>query len=489
MSYIRIPAALGRWLPITLVLTAMSSAAFATTYDVYTDADFAPLLAHDWNNPSVGLQPGDEVIVHGGTYSNEISISAQGTSAAPIDIHALAGDPSGPPIVSNSVIFDASQYVTVDGLHLMTGCPTYDGALFVNGATANTITNADISSCNQGIATDPSAGADNVISNNTVHGNPNAGIYLNGSATANGTHVFGNIVHNNGYDGIAISGNNAIVEYNTSYANGQASIGTSGIHVFAGYSGAPTGYGQNNIIRYNIVYGESDYGGPHDGNGIELDLYAVANQVYFNEVHGNDGDGIVLFGAESNWVFNNTIYQNGQDTAHVSSDLEITGNTSDSSGSFSGVSINNIIANNLIGSLSTSPSIAVEIDSVSNTIGNQLIVPGSGGAIDVIIESYSGTVLSTYTTIAAWNTAKGQTPDIAADPLFVNPSAVTPTTGPAKNLSLQSTSSPAYQTGGSPLSLPTPITVTVDLWQALNNPSTSNIDPYHPPIGAYTVDP
>src|SRR5271166_2144420 len=174
MSHARVQTGFRGSLPTVIVLAALSGTASATTYDVASDAALQARLVHDWNNPSMGLQPGDDVILHGGVPYGRIHLFAHGTAAHPIRIHGLAGDPNGHPLISNSVFFDGSTYVTVDGMRIINPCTTFP-VFFANGASGNTLTNSDISNSQcprhetAGISVDQTAGPSNTISSNVVH--------------------------------------------------------------------------------------------------------------------------------------------------------------------------------------------------------------------------------------------------------------------------------------------------------------------------------
>jgi parallel beta-helix repeat protein len=473
------------------------------------------------------VRPDDTIYLRGavgttstGIFTQAQIISFQGYADANGTVHGLriTSAPGETPLVQNSFFLSGAQYVTIDGLKF-TQCANQWGGVVLQGnpatgaaAANNVIRNNDISLCGTGVffwgdngtSNNPSAGPNNSIVGNAIHDNAGPGINLNGGANLVNTMISGNTISNNGWDGIIITGNDTIVEYNIVYNNGKEKAGTSGIRTDGGVAiydgqgnaigGTPTGFAQNNIIRYNVVYAQSDHGGRYDGVGIELDLYSKGNQVYFNDLHFNDGAGIELIAAESNWVFNNTLYHNSQASDQsFPSELVLTGasfyQATLGATSYSGNSINNVVANNLVAARSAAiPSIYLDLGSIGNTLGNQLIVPDASGAFETALGG-SGGILSTWTDIGAWNAAKGQQADTLADPHFVNPSAETAATGVSRNLSLQS-GSRAFEAGLSPLTLPTPISVVVDLWQQLSNPSpTNNVNPVKPPIGAYTVDP
>ena len=183
---------------------------------------------------------------------------------------------------------------------------------------------------------DQPMGCNNRIEDNVVHGNSLTGIALDalslkeygelyicdGSSLARQRNVIrNNVIHDNGGHGIEITSNHVLVEWNIFSRNGLSTSlgGFSGIHLFDRWpseSGADSNRyergGDYNIIRANISRFNRDRIDQTDGNGIQMDMWCDGNQVYNNILYGNDGAGIIVFGASRNQVYNNTLYDNGR---------------------------------------------------------------------------------------------------------------------------------------------------------------------------------
>src|SRR5262245_6610797 len=72
------------------------------------------------------LQPGDELVLKGGMYtlSDAWHVSINGTEAAPILIHAKAGEHpilNRPQVDQNIIDFDSGQYFTIEGIEFSGG--------------------------------------------------------------------------------------------------------------------------------------------------------------------------------------------------------------------------------------------------------------------------------------------------------------------------------------------------------------------------------
>ena len=76
---------------------------------------------------------------------------------------------------------------------------------------------------------------------------------------------------------------------NRSSGSGQASGGTSGIHLYSGSSAEDSG--DDNLVRWNMSYANKDIVAV-DGNGIEVDQWCDGNTVAYNVAWGNDGAGL-----------------------------------------------------------------------------------------------------------------------------------------------------------------------------------------------------
>ncbi len=162
----------------------------------------------------------------------------------------------------------------------------------------------------------------NTIENNIIKENNHAGI---GVMDSSKNIISDNIVNNNGGPGIHIGGvvsNNNIIEKNTIYGNCLKRDDIYGIDLLS--------VGDNNIIRYNIVYSQHDTLldsniGPNPGNpegspkygtgGIRFDggvpntnvWNASGNKAYYNLIY-NERTGMSVLNFNNVEFYNNTIY-------------------------------------------------------------------------------------------------------------------------------------------------------------------------------------
>lgn len=253
-----------------------------------------------------------------------------------------------------------TTFVTIDALQVEYGAG-YAGIYFVSILSGrgrnNTVSNCEVSNM---LGTVASRNADN----------DGSGIYIDGHGHAGSNSITGNLLHDNGHEGIQIgesdsniiSGNTVynhrqsgirvglpesfgnIVEHNTVYDNAQGSDDRYGIDMI--------NVGNDNIVRYNITHGQDLVtGGAFQSGGIRFD--------------GNNGIGVVLTESTGNAVYYNLIYD------------EYTGINVFS---FSNVSV----VNNTVVGTKTHGIAANAQDGVfpSNTIiGNNIVAPASGSTI------------------------------------------------------------------------------------------------------------
>jgi parallel beta-helix repeat protein len=306
----RLPTVSTRACAIVLLLF-FAPLAGATDYFVATSGDDGN--AGSQNQPWRTLQhaadmagPGDTVSVHGGNYAGAY-LETSGTSSQPIVFQAF-GDETPSITADNSRTPDGfnlegASWVTVQGFTIngrsragiravtcahvtlrnnhADGNGTWgiftgfcDDLLIENNVAANSGEQHGIYVSNSGDRP--------VIRGNTIYGNSNAGIHMNGDGSEGG-------------DGII---SNAIVENNIIYDNGRA--GGSGINC----DGV-----QDSIIRNNLIYDEHasgislyqiDGGGPSTGNLVANNTVLVAS----------DGRWALNIqdGAINNTVYNNILW-------------------------------------------------------------------------------------------------------------------------------------------------------------------------------------
>jgi parallel beta-helix repeat protein len=243
----------------------------------------------------------------GSALGGNITFTAYGTGANPIIDATTEAD--------NAVNINAKDYITISNLSLRNGNSATQGVVFIQGGADHvTIQSCDIGPSSQhGVQFQYDAGGYNQILNNTIHGNALNGIssYIHTGSTndASRTIISGNNVYSNAHDGIHLRSNYWTVESNIVHDNGSEGVYV-GIHPYSGE--AVENSGDNNIIRYNIVYNQK--GNSEDGSGIGIDQWCDSNEVYYNVVYNNDGKCIYAYDAASPTIYNNTCYGNMQDS-------------------------------------------------------------------------------------------------------------------------------------------------------------------------------
>jgi parallel beta-helix repeat protein len=208
--------------------------------------------------------------------------------------------------------------VTVVALNV-TGSSSTAGVQTLGSTDYFTISYSNVySNSIHGIVLNTGTGTHNVVSWNKVYSNGtgNTNCYGDGIETyeVSGDTIEDNQIYNNNCMGIELGGNGATVEFNYSYSNGAQWGGTSAIHTYPPASG----YGNNNIIEYNVLYNEQDQGSG-DGNCVELDSgggYGTSgNTLSWNIMYECDGAGIAIYGSQTNTVSNNIVWSNQQGAA------------------------------------------------------------------------------------------------------------------------------------------------------------------------------
>lgn len=361
--------------------------------------------------PWKSLQPGDEVVVHPGEYSDVVVIDGHGAPGKPVYVHAEKGSA---PVIENSIVLEGASHVVLEGLTVRNA--KHSGFIIRRGAEDITVKASRVEQSGLGVWIGDGAKGQHRILDNTFNNNETHGVAVDFVSAAPGkeTIISGNRIFRNGMHGIELSGNYYIIEKNTVFENGQALSGTSNIHL---YSDGPTrDVARHNIIRYNVAYGEKEDSG-QDGNGIQLDQWCDDNEVYFNVAFRNDGAGIAIFDAARNKIYNNTLFDNmldpGKSHAYrgelvMASDF--TKNVNHSS--------HNLIVNNLI--VATRPeNVAIYVDRLSSgnphEIGGNALYHRAPAANLFFWRDGPGRE------IAQWNKLKGGDPDLMVDPKFSDP--------------------------------------------------------------------
>lgn len=253
------------------------------------------------NHAASTVNPGDEIIVRPGTYTETIDVNRGGTAGAEVTIRseipgaALIRPPEG---AHNTITINAN-HVTIQGFDIKGG------------------------------------GGDGIEANNVHH-----------------ITIRGNTVHDSGESGIQFNQSEFIlVEGNETFGN--ASSGWySGISIYQcrNITGDTTTPGFRTIVRDNISYDNATKTGEHtDGNGIIIDdfqstqtaghpNYTYPTLVENNIVYQNGGKGIQVVWSDHVTVRNNTAWHNNQDPLNTGT---WRGEVSNSQGS------NNVWVNNI----------------------------------------------------------------------------------------------------------------------------------------------
>lgn len=357
--------------------------------------------------PWAALPAGSEVLVSPGTWSGVTTITSVGTAAAPIVV--TAADPAHPPVLSNSVDFQHASHVQVS--HVTVQSPAYAGFVIRMGSDHIAITDATISHAPIGVSITGAAGTGHQLLRNTISDAATHGISVDVNADpAERTLIANNTIVRSGQHGMEIRASHYRIEHNTVSASGQASGGTSGIHLYSGSSAEDSG--DDNLVRWNMSYANRDTVAV-DGNGIEVDQWCDGNTVAYNVAWGNDGAGIIVFDGSNNAIEGNTAYGNGLDPAHTHvalGQLIVSGTVAAS------VKGNHVWNNLAASTLAGVPAIYVDSRAVSggNAIDVNLYANAAGGTLLRWTDS------STRQTVAAINAATGTVGSVAGMPSFAD---------------------------------------------------------------------
>ena len=271
------------------------------------------------------FSPGDSILFKRGcTWWETLRPPSSGASGAPITFGAY-GTGAAPILDGSNIVvgaFDAplfvykdKSYITCDGLHFRhgNGNSSVTDTVHIQG-THITIRNCEIDNgASSGVGIYQYS-ADVHVESCSIHDNGANGILVwKDLASAGHENIFRyNSIYNNQRTsigafaaGIYVWSNYCIVEYNKVYDNGNTSDMGIGIEF---WDIDNSGYGQHNIARYNLVYGQLS--GQTDGTGINADDFSSYTEIYGNVCHSNDGPGIGVWRAKNVKIYNNTCYGN-----------------------------------------------------------------------------------------------------------------------------------------------------------------------------------
>jgi hypothetical protein len=316
------------------------------------------------------------------------------------------------PVVNNN----GKSYITYQNLSIQKGNNYWSNFVEESGGTHLIINSCDISwSGKHGVDVSTS---NLLIENSTVHDNAGNGIQsIHGTASIGNENIVQNCqVYNNAWNAINIIDNYCIVQNNTVYNNGTSTgpgaLETVGIEF---YSDSGTSWGQRNIARYNVVYGQKS--NASDGEGIYSDNGSGYNDIYYNIAYDNDGPCTGTNQASNINIFNNTCHGNDQNSGgqlNNPGEIRLTG----------GPGTNTIVKNNIAystgSSISGHPLVAIYVDShVYNASGlsiqnNELYTPNSA---DFYFWNATG-----GNSLATFNALTGVSANLNSNPLFVSTS-------------------------------------------------------------------
>ena len=267
---------------------AGESVCLAATFEIYPATVDS---SEEFENIANSLKPGDELILHGGVYSQNgrRAVTAKGTAETPLVIRAadcqtpLLTRPADNIEKHNNIEFVDCAYLTIRGIRLKGGS---SGVRFIRGHHI-TFENCEIFETGNNALTMNSGNCDAfVIRKNHIHhtGLSNSGhtegegMYIgchSGSCRTTNTLVEGNYIHhlrstsNGGNDGIEIK----VGSYNNTVRNNvihDTNIGRKypGIFVYGGGKGI-------NIVEGNVIW--------NAGEGIQVVSDAIIrNNIIFN---------------------------------------------------------------------------------------------------------------------------------------------------------------------------------------------------------------
>ena len=271
-----------------VAVLAGQPACFAATFEIH------PAIvdsSEEFENIANSLKPGDELILHGGVYSQNgrRAVTAKGTPEKPIVIRAADGES---PLLTrpvdnidkhNNIEFVDCSYLTIRGIRLKGGS---SGVRFIRGHHI-TFENCEIFETGNNALTMNSGNCDAfIIRKNHIHhtglskrgATEGEGMYIgchSGSCRTTNTLVEGNYIHhlrstsNGGNDGIEIK----VGSYNNTVRNNvihDTNIGRQypGIFVYGGGKGI-------NIVEGNVIW--------NAGEGIQVVSDAIIrNNIIFN---------------------------------------------------------------------------------------------------------------------------------------------------------------------------------------------------------------
>jgi parallel beta-helix repeat protein len=250
------------------------------------------------------MQGGDTLIIKAGTYTESIEPKAipSGTASAQTVIKAAPGElviikPNGGNVYGDAVSIYDRSYITLDGLTLDGGRLRIGGG--GKGAYSHYIT----------------------VQNSVIRNSVNAGyqefaqscVTTQGQAGSN-SHI--NYINNEIYNCGPVTGHGLYIHARDSVIEGNRihHVAKFGIHLYHRKNPKEV---NNNIIRYNEIYGNGAYG--------ILISSGSGNVVHDNIVRDNSGGGIMIaYGPKNTQIDDNKIYDNKGDCIRIRANVHNT---------------------------------------------------------------------------------------------------------------------------------------------------------------------
>jgi parallel beta-helix repeat protein len=311
---------------------------------------------------------GQTVQVAGGTYPEDVKVSASGAPGAPITFQAAPGAAVTLTGKTDGFTLTNASWITVDGFQI-TGTTSY--GINVTGGSHVTVSNNHVTQSGQ-----------------PVQGSIAAGIRLSGVSSS--LVSANNSDHNSDYGIMVVGGSTGVeVRGNTTYANSRVyERATAGIRIYQS---------PGNIVDRNITHDNQDSG---------IECYPGANNtlIYDNVSYDNGDHGIDNLTATGEVIVGNTVYGN------VTAGINVEG------GSTGATIADNISVDNGIGSPRTHSDIRVEQGSTAGTTMDYDLVHLTTADTLLIWNSVS------YKSLSAFQAASGQEAHgIDADPRWKAP--------------------------------------------------------------------
>ena len=240
------------------------------------------------------LQPGDELVLSSGVYSQtgRRALTVQGTADKPITIRAANGQepiltrPAGGNRRYNNIEFVDCCYVVIRGLHFQGGS---SGVRFIRGHHV-TFESCEICQTTNNALTMNSGNCDAfVIRNNHIH---HTGLREDGPTEGEGMYI-------GGHDGSCVTTNSLIEGNHVHHLRGTSIGGSDGIEIKYGSS--------NNVVRNNVIH-DTNLARPYPG------IFVYGGGPTVNIVEGNKiwnaGEGIQVVSdaiVRNNVIFDCTI--------------------------------------------------------------------------------------------------------------------------------------------------------------------------------------